>query len=566
MLAVRIGERDPINQGWNVCVIGLRDQMVASVRPSLWVLLGGAGLLLLAACANVTNLLITRMMHRQSDLATRQALGATRLDLLSHVLTENLLLAGLGGVPGLWIAWWSVHLITGMSPWDIPRLGQAGMNLRVLLFWMGLVLLSGLTCGLLCAGRCLSRALTRHLQGRDAQTLAPHSRERLRGLLVVTETALSVILLIVTGLMARSFWSLQGVDPGFSPENVHTMAVSLPAAQYPEAHQQCAFFRQLLERVQDLPGVIDAGLATNLPLSGTVMTFGYNTFDHSPWDSEQNLAQYHAISSDYFKTMGITLLHGRAFSSSDRADGPQVVIVSDTLAQKLWNKSNVVGQHIGLANDGMRKREIIGVVNSVKHQGLDADLVPEVYVPYEQNPWSFMTLVVRSSGQGLFMAVTLRDQLRALDPDLPPDAIVSLADLMHTSLGPMRFRAFLIGLFSITAVLLAVVGLYAMVSYTSARRSWEFGMRIALGAQARQVLGMVLIQGLQLCLIGVTLGLTTAWALTRTLRSLLYGISPTDPAVFISAALIVTGIALLACWIPARRAAKIDPMEALRYE
>jgi putative ABC transport system permease protein len=566
MLASQIADKDPINRGWSVRVIGLHNQIIASVRPSFLVLLGGAGLLLLTACANVTNLLISRMTHRQQELAIQQALGATRLGLLRHLIMENLLLAVLSGISGIFIAYRSLKIIVTMSPWDIPRLGQAGMNIWAFSFGAGLSILMALVCGLLSVSRVLSSDLARHLKSHGKQASETYGREHLRCLLVVTETAFSVILLIVAGLLLRSFWSLKSVDPGFAPENMQTMTVSLPNNRYPESHQQSAFFERLLSRTRNIPGVVDAALITNLPFSGNVMTFGYKEYNRSSLVGEQNFAQYHSISPDYFKTMGIQLLHGRTFSATDRADGSQVVIVNAALARKLWGETNAVGQRIGLANDNMREREVVGVVDSVKHKGLDAQVEPEVYVPYEQNQWSFMTLIVRNHTNAHSLASAMREQLWALDPDLPANSIVTLEHLIQRSLAPMRFRALLVGLFGIVAVVLAGVGLYALVSYTTSRRIQEFGIRMALGAESNQVLRMVLIQGFKLSIGGIAIGMVSAWLLTRIIRSLLFGISPMDPVVFISVALLLAGIALLACVIPARRAAKIDPMEALRYE
>jgi len=392
------------------------------------------------------------------------------------------------------------------------------------------------------------------------------NRERLRCFLVMTETAFSVVLLVVTGLLIRSFWSLMSVDPGFAPENIHTMTVSLPTTRYPESHQQSAFFGRLLSGVQNVPGVADAALVTNLPFSGSVMTFGYNAYNHSFLEGEHNFAQYHAISPDYFKTMGIKLLHGRVFSVRDSADGPQVVIVNEALARKLWDRTNTVGQRIGLANDGMREREIVGIVSSVKHKGLDADIGPEVYVPFEQNPWPFMTLVTRSHTGTQPLAGALREQLWALDSDLPPNSIATLEHLIDKTLAPMRFRALIVGLFGVAAVLLAAVGLYAIVSYMTSRRIREFGIRMALGAKSYQVLRMVLLQGFKLSLIGVIAGLIVALALTRIIRSLLFDVSPTDPVSIFVTIVVLAFVSLLAGMFPARRAAKIDPMEALRYE
>ncbi len=565
-LETQIAEKDPINRGWSVHVIDLQYQMTESVRPSLLALLAGAGLLLLTACANITNLLIARITNRQHELSIQRALGATRLNLLRQLLIENMSLALLGGAFGVLIASCCISLLTKISPWDIPRLEQAGINTWALSFGAVLSLFVGLLCGLLSIGGILTPDISRNLKSNNRTSSGNSRTEYLRRLLVTTETAFSVILLIVSGLLARSFWSLKGVDPGFVPERTHTMTVSLPTTRYPESYQQSSFYKQLLSRVQNIPGVAHAGLITNMPFSGNVMTFGYKAYDRSSLVGEQNFAQYHAISPDYFKTMGIELLSGRTFTDHDRADSHQVLIINVAMAKQLWGDSNAVGQRVGLANEGMSAREIVGVVENVKHKGLDSDIVPEAYVPFEQNPWSFMTLVARSQTETQSLAAALREQLWALDRNLPADSIVSLEHLIDRSLAPMRFRTLLVGLFGGAAVLLAAIGLYAMVSYTTSRQTREFGIRLALGAKSSNVLSLVLIQGLKLSIAGIVIGLIISLVLTRIIRGLLYGISPTDPVVFVTVALLLTGITLLACSIPARRAAKTDPMEVLRYE
>ncbi len=565
-LSRRIAEKDPVNRGWAVTMVRWQDHLVSAVRLSLWALFGATLLLLLTVIANVVNLFIVRANHRYKELALRKALGASNRRLFRLTVIESLLLSSLGGLAALFLAAGSLHLLKIVSPWDIPRLHEVTVNGWMIFTCIGLSIMTGCICGLIPIVLVGTGRFVQVLKVQGDRYSATCGRNRIPRLLVTFETALSVILLVGAGLLVRSFLTLRQVDPGFNPDNTFTLTISLPNTRYPQGHQQIALFQKLLTRIQSTPQVISSGLGTNLPFSGTRMTFGYQLFGPYYIPDGQNIAQYHAVSPDYLRTLGIPLLAGREFSIQDDNEAARVAIVNEALAERFGGPKQAVGQSIGIANDSMRRRTIVGVVGSIKHFGLDTKDAVEVYAPFTQDLWSFMSLVIRTSGDAPWLTATIHEYLHTLDPDLPMNALVSVESLISQSLAPMRCRTLLVGLFSMVALLLATIGLYGVVAYIVGQRIQEFGIRMALGAKAGDITRYILSQGIRLTLVGLCGGLVGAWVLTRVLESMLYNVSPKDPLVFIAVSIILTAVSLLASYIPARRAARINLVEALRYE
>ena len=544
------------------------------VRRSLYVLLGAVGLVLLIGCANVANLLLARAAARHREIAIRTALGASRLRVVRQLLTESLLLSSAGGALGLLIAAWGVDLIVAAGP-ALPRLRGVTLDLPVLAFTAAVSALTGVVFGLAPALSAARVDLQESLKEGGRSATAGAGRSRLRSALVVSEVALSLVLLVGAGLLIRSFANLVGVNPGFDPENVVATNVSLARQKYPEADRQQAVFAEMIGRLQALPGVESAGAIYPLPLGGT--TTG-NTFviegRPAPRPSDKPSANYRAVSPDYFRAMRMSVTRGRAFTERDTTDAPQVVVVNETFARKFFAGEEALGKRVAIERAGpggaevQQPREIVGVVGDVRHEGLDEDAGPEFYVPYTQAPESSMSMVVRAAGGGAAagMGASVRDAIRQVDRDQYVPAVQQMTELVAGSIARRRFNALLTGLFAAVALLLAAVGIFGVTSYTVAQRTHEIGVRMALGARPASVLRLILGQGLRLILFGVGVGLAASLALTRVLAGLLYGVRPTDPLTFAGIPLLLTAVALLACYIPARRATKVDPMVALRYE
>jgi putative ABC transport system permease protein len=546
-------------------VIPLHDNLVGDVRQALLVLLGAVGFVLLIACANVANLLLTRSAARRQEIAIRAALGADRWRVIQQLLTESLLLALSGGVLGLWLASWSTVALVALSPENLPRADEIGVDWRVLGFTCALSLLTGLVFGLAPAWQ--SSRLDLHTTLKESGRGLPGGRGRLSDLLVVSELALALALLAGAGLFVNSFWRLSRVDAGFEAAHALTLQVSLPGAKYPESAQQIAFFDQVIARVGALPGVQAVGVASAIPLTGWQ--------NQTPFLAEgrQELSQQEeldTVSPDYFRAMGIPLQAGRAFNEQDQFNAPRVVIVSQGLARRYWPGENPVGKRLrfpGSPNEPWRT--IVGVVGDIKQASLAGEATREYYLPHRQDNWGFtssMTLVVRATVEPSGLIGAVSEQVRAVDKDLPIYNVKTMAQLRAQSAAASRFQTLLLGSFAAIALLLAAVGIYGVMAYAVARRTQELGLRLALGAQAGDVLKLVLARGLKLIFLGVAIGLLAALALTRWLETLLFGVRPTDPLTFGAIALVLIVIALLACWIPARRATKVDPLTALRHE
>lgn len=548
-------------------VVPFHQSLVGNVRPALLVLLGAVAFVLLIACANVANLLLARGATRQKEMAIRAALGAGRRRMIRQLLTESMLLALIGGVIGLLLALWSIDALVALSPSDLPRLQEIGIDLRVLGFTLLVSLVTGAVFGLAPAWQSSKTDLNESLKEGGRTSSTGFGRRRARSLLVISELALAVVLLVGAGLMIKSFVRLSGVDAGFDAENVLTLAVSLPGAKYPESEQQTAFFRQLISRIGSLTGVQSAGAVSAVPLTGWQNKTSFAI------DGRQEISQteeLHAASPGYFQAMGIPLLRGRDFTEQDHMNTERVVIVSEGLAHRYWLGEDPIGKRIQLGGDPHEPwRTIVGIVGDIKQSGLDSESTREYYISYLQDTWgiiSDMTVVMRTVDNPLSLVAGARSQVRVVDKDLPAYNIRTMEQLRALSAGPRRFQMILLGSFAALALLLAAVGLYGVMSYSVTQRTHEIGIRMALGARSRDVLKLVVSQGLALTVTGVILGLIGAFALSRLIASLLYGVSATDPATFLVVPLLLAAVALLACYLPARRASKTDPMVALRYE
>ena len=551
----------------NAQVIPLHRNLVGDVRSALLVLLGAVGFVLLIACSNIANLLLARAATRQREMAIRAALGASRWRIVRQLLTESVLLAMLGGLLGLLLALWSTDALVALSPADLPRLEEIGIDLNVLGFAFTTALVTGIAFGLAPAWQSSKSDLNKALKEGGRSSTSGLGRRRLRSILIVSQLALTFMLLVGAGLMIESFVRLSSVDAGFDAQNVLTMAISLPGARYPENEQQAAFFKQVSTRVESLPGVQSVGAISAIPLTGWQNT---TSFAIEGRNEKSETEELHAASPGYFRAMGIPLLRGRAFNEQDHATAERVVIVSEGLVRRYWPDEDPIGKHIQMGGDSREPwRTIVGIVGDIKQSGLDSESTREYYISYLQDTWGMtwdMTLVVRTKDNPLSHISAIQNQVKAVDKDLPVYNVRTMEQLRERSAAPQRFQMLLLGSFAAGALILAMVGLYGVMSYAVTQRTHEIGIRMALGAGKREVLSMVLGEGLTLALIGVAIGLAGSLALTRTLTSLLYEVSAIDPLTLVATPLLLAGVALGACFIPARRAAKVDPMVALRYE
>jgi predicted permease len=556
------------NSDWGINLISLRHELAGDVRDALPILLAVVGCVLLIACANVANLLLSRATARQKEMAMRAALGAGRLRLIRQLLTESILLAGAGGSLGMLLALWSnVHLIK-LGPPELFSGGPVGIDGRVLLFTLLVSLLTALLFGLAPAWQTSKLNLNDVLKegGRNASA----GGGRLRNLLVIGEIAMALTLLVGAGLALRSFHRLLQVDPGFDPANVLTMRLDLSPVEYPEGHQQRAFYEHVLSRIEFLPGVQAAGAVHNLPLGG----WGNERSFSIEGQPEPSLSvDFYQASPHYFSAMGMRVTSGRFFTGDDREDRPGVAIINETLARRFFTNQNPLGKRIkmGNATGPFPWLSIVGVVRDVKQNGLDEETKPALYVHYLQPPtpgWKFqyMFLAVRTQTDSLSLLPALRNTVQALDKNQPVYRVATMEQLLARSVAARKFGMLLLALFAALALALSVIGLYSVLAYAVTRRMHEIGIRMALGAQRNDVLKLVVKQGMALALIGIAVGLSASFALTRLMKSLLFGVEPTDPLTFSVVALLLTLVALLACWIPARRATKVDPLLALRRQ
>ncbi|HEV3471346.1 MAG TPA: ABC transporter permease [Pyrinomonadaceae bacterium] len=570
-IAARLQEQYPSqNTGVGAAVVPLHEQLVGDIRPALLILLGAVGFVLLVACANVANLLLARAAARHKEIAVRVALGASRMRLIRQFLTESLLLAAVGGLAGLLLSLWGVNLLRAFIPESISQVGAVSIDAKVLGFTLLVSLLTGLIFGLAPATQASNFNLNETLKEGGRDSSAGSRGNRIRAVLVVAEVAVSLVLLIGAGLLINSFLRLRSVDPGFRADNLLTMRIVLPELKYPDQARRAAFYAEALRRIEALPGVESAAVTNWIPL---VRQGDSNSFtvegQPDPGPGRSPSVATRVVSPRYFDTMGIQLLRGRQFGEQDRADSPPVVIVSEAMARRSWPGADPVGKRMKMGgyNSDAPWMEVVGVVKDVRQFELTAEPRPQIYLHYEQ-PAFFRpsNLVVRTGADPLGLAATVRKTVWEIDKDQPVSNISTMEDVLSESISRQRFSMLLLGIFAGVALVLAAVGIYGVMSYSVAQRTHEIGIRMALGAQAADVLKLTVGQGLRLVLVGVAIGLAAAFALTRLMESLLYGVSATDPATLVTISLVLITVALLASYVPARRATKVDPLTALRYE
>ena len=571
VIASRIREKDKRDASFGMHVVGLQEQVVGDVRRALFVLLGSVGLVLLIACANVANLLLTRAAGREKEVAIRTALGAGWQQIARLLLTESVLLGLLGGAAGLLVAQLSIYLVRAMNPGNIPRLEDIAINSAVLLFTFGVSLATGILFGIAPVWRAIKVDLNVSLKagGRSGQSDGGlHVRRHsLRGLLVVSELTLSLMLLIGAGLLIRSLVRLQSVPPGFTTDHVLTMEVAAAGKKYQDDKDHkpiINFYKEVESRVAHLPGVVAEGLVSALPLTGEAGWGGINVEGYTPPPGQELQADQRIASTDYFRTMQIPLRKGRFFTEDDTEDKPQVVIIDEKFAQRFWPDSDPIGKHLWF--NPKKPITIVGVVGLVKQYGLETDGKIATYFPQQQQPDQRMFLAVRTSSESAGLSSAVVSQIHAVDPDVVVYGIRAMQDRLYDSLARQRFSSTMLAAFASFAMLLAAVGLYGVMSYLVTQSTRDIGVLMALGARSGDVIKLVLRQGMELAAIGIVAGLAGAALLTRVMASLLFGVSTTDAATFSAVAALLAAVAFAATIIPAWRTTRVDPVVALREE
>lgn len=568
LLSRQIEQQSPVsNTNIIFNAVSMHEDITRDYRSALLVMLGAVGLVLLIACANVANLLLARAAARQKEVAIRMALGASRARIATQVLTESVLLSLAGGVLGLLIASWGIDLLVAYGPADVPRLRDVSLDRYVLLFTFAISTLTGIVFGLAPAFHASKPDPGNMLK--DAGRGTSHGgRSRMRSALIVSEVALSLMLLVGAGLLINSFWRLLQTDAGFDPSGVLAVDVPLGRSKYSKPEQRAAAFEQLVSRMKALPGVRDVSIVSNVPLSDRDIELSFQIEGREPYKpGNEAVADYTVAGTDYFHAMNIAVQRGRVFAGSDTANTPQVIIVSDAFVKRYFPDEDPIGRRIVFDGPTKTPREIIGVVADIRRNGLDADVEPEMYVSHAQNPERRMNLVIRTEAQDASsLTPAARAEVKAFDPDQIIWRTQTLEQLLGTSVAPRRFNMMLLGIFAGVALVLAAVGLYGVMSYSVSWRTHEIGIRMALGARRADVMRLVVRQGMTMTFIGLAIGLIGAFALSRLMIGLLYGVSATDPLTFAGVSIVLLGVALLACLIPARRATRVDPIVALRNE
>jgi predicted permease len=564
-------EKDPQWKGWfNTRIVPLTRQIVGETERPLQLMLGAVGIVLLIACSNVANLLLARSLGRQKEFTLRAALGADRSRLIRQLLTESLLIAGIAGAAGIVIAKAGIYFVKTFGPSNIPRLREVTLDLPVLSFTVAVSLVTGMLFGLVPAIAATQRNLVDSLKEGGQRGGVNPASPRLRNALLVSQVALALVLVISAGLLTRTFFRMLGADGGFNAERVLTFQLSLPAVKYPDQNHIVPLLRNALERLRAIPGVQSAGIGETVPMGGEGESTVIRFTDHLETNQKElPFANYTIISPGYLSSVGTPLLRGRDFSEADTADSLPVAIVNATMEKKYWPGRSALGEHVGPGSTRFPLLTIVGVVADVKHTSLREQSAPEMYVLYTQKQWPSMLnmrVALRTKTDPASVTQSVREAIRAVDPDLPLAKVATLTTLVSDSLSQPRFAMVLLASFGLLALLLASIGMYGVISYSVMQRTQEIGIRIALGAERHNVLGMVLRQGARLALIGIGVGLVGAFAATRAIGGFLYGIEATDPLTFVAVSLLLIAIGLLACYLPARRATRVDPIVALRYE
>jgi predicted permease len=568
VIASGIRIKDKRDASFGMDVIGLQKQVVGDVRRSLLVLLGSVALVLLIACANVANLLLARAAAREKEIAIRTALGAGWQRIARQLLTESLLLGFLGGAAGLLVARLSLVVVRTMNPGNVPRLDEIGINGTVLAFTFGLALATGVLFGLAPAWRAIKLDANSSLKGGGRSGQGDGGlylrRHRLRGLLIVSELAISLVLLIGAGLLIRSFIRLQSVPPGFIADHVLTMQILANDPRYRDEKVLGAFYREIEARIAHLPDVVAEGAVSALPLTGTVGWGGIHVEGYTPPPSQELQVDLRMASTDYFRAMQISLVSGRFFSDNDHLDTPQVAIIDENFAKRFWPHNDAIGKHLWF--DPKKTITIVGVVAAVKQYGLDTDGKIATYFPLQQGPDRGTFLVARATSNEAALATSMVSEIHTVDRSIVVYGIRSMQDRLHDSLARQRFSSTMLGAFAAFALLLAAVGLYGVLSFLATQSTRDIGILVALGARRENILALVVRQGMQLTLIGIFAGLLGAAALTRVIASLLFGVTTTDAATFLAGPALLAVVAFAATVVPAWRASKVDPMVALRDE
>src|SRR2546423_730561 len=554
------------NKGWGIFMMPIQDYTVRDVKPVLYTLLGAVGCVLLIACANLANRLLARATARSREISIRAALGAGRGRLIRQLLTESVVLAVCGGIAGVLLARWGLDALLALAPTSLPRITEIHLDFGVLLFSLGLSVVTGLLFGiapaLLAARADVNEALKQGTRG----STEGGARGRLRSALVVIEVTFALVLLGGAGLLARSFMQLAHVDPGFIPENATLLRLSLPQKKYPEKDQQIAFASALLERIKNLPGVQAVGITHSMPLVGDYV-LGFNIEGRPHIDpADLPSTNYYSVTPDYFRAMGIRLIRGRVFTAQDDAKAPRVVIINETMARQFFPNEDPIGKRINITNGPDTWREIVGIVADIKQYGLDKATSAQSYEPFAQVPFSSLNVVIRTKGSPAALLGALRPAVYAVDKDQPVGIIRPLEEIMADSIARQRFAMTLLTVFSGVALVIAAVGIYGVMAYNVVQRTGEFGIRMALGAQQRDVLRLVLTQGGKLIGLGLVIGLLATLVASYAMRSILFNTSAYDPLTLMSITLLLAAVALVACFFPANRATKVNPIEALRTE
>jgi putative ABC transport system permease protein len=567
VIAAQLAKQYPdSNKGWGIFMMTLQDYSVRDVKPVLYTLLGAVGCVLLIACANLANLLLARATARHREISIRAALGASRARLVRQLLTESVVLSLCGGAAGLLLARWGLDALLALAPTSLPRLTEIHLDSGVLLFSLALSVVTGLVFGIAPAWLAARADVNEALKQGTRGSTEGGARGRLRSALVVIEVTFALMLLGGAGLLARSFIQLSHVDPGFIPENATLLRLSLPQKKYAMPEQQTAFANALLDRVKALPGVQAAGLTHSMPLVGDYV-LGFNIEGRAAIDpSDLPSTNYYAVTPDYFRAMGIRLVRGRVFTPQDDAKAPRVAIINETMARQFFPNEDPIGKRLNITNGPDTWREIVGIVGDIKQYGVDKATSAQSYEPFAQVPFSSINVVIRTNGPPAALLGAIRPTVYAVDKDQPIGAIRPLEEIVADSIARQRFAVTLLTVFSLVALVIAAVGIYGVMAYNVVQRTGEFGIRMALGAQQRDVLRLVLTQGGKLIGLGLVVGLAATLAASRAMASMLFNTSAQDPLTLGTITLLLGAVALIACLLPANRATKVNPIEALRAE